>query len=71
MNLSLDDAVFIFAKANRARFGIGAARKTEEQIHELADVGDSEGVEVFERVKSAVHELDRGRDAAERERALS
>ena len=58
MNVTLQEAVGIYARASLAWFGDHAIEKTEEKIKLLAAKGDNEGVGVFERVKAEIRGLE-------------
>lgn len=58
MNVTLDEAIGIYARASRAWFGPGAAQKTQDRIEELRKAGDIEGVRVWQKVKSTIEQLD-------------
>ena len=58
MNVTLDEAIGIYARASRAWFGPGAAKKTQDRIEELRKAGDIEGVRVWQKVKSTIEQLD-------------
>jgi hypothetical protein len=59
VNISLDEAIVIYAKASRAWFGSNAVKKTQEKIDLLRSKGDLEGSRVFERVRGALERLER------------
>lgn len=50
MNVSLDEAIEIHARALKYRFGHRAALLAEEKAHDCAARGDSEGRAVWLRV---------------------
>lgn len=56
MNISIDDAIDIYAKASRSWYGTAAVRRTEQQIERFRKSGDLEGVRVWERLKRAIKE---------------
>lgn len=58
MNVTLDQAIGIYARASRAWFGPGAAQKTQDRIEELQEAGDAEGVRVWKKVKSTIEQLE-------------
>ncbi len=51
MNITLDQAIVIYARASRSWFGEKAKFKTQERIQQLAAQGDNEGAAVHERVR--------------------
>ena len=59
MNITLDEAIRIHARASVARFGSKAKRRTQERIEQLAQAGDFEGVRVWESVKRQIKEIER------------
>jgi hypothetical protein len=58
MNVTLDEAVGIYARASRAWFGPRAVKRTQDRIDMLRKAGDLDGVRVWERVKRAIAELE-------------
>ena len=57
MNVSLDQAIEIHAKALKHRFGKRAALLAEEKAHHCAAQGDDEGYAVWLRVASVAEML--------------
>lgn len=53
------DAIQIHARASRAWFGVNAAHQAERRANHCREQGDDEGAVVWERVKSAVEEMDK------------
>jgi hypothetical protein len=58
VNVTLDEAIRIYARATRAWFGPRAVAKTQERIEILRKAGDLEGALVWERVKRTIAELE-------------
>jgi hypothetical protein len=58
MNVTLDEAIRIYAQASRARFGPRAVKRTQDRIEMLHKAGDLDGVRVWERVKRIIAELE-------------
>ena len=58
MNITLDQAIVIYARASRSWFGEKAKFKTQERIQQLAAQGDNEGVDVHERVRLNIMRLE-------------
>jgi hypothetical protein len=58
VNVTLDEAIRIYAHAGRPWFGPRAVAKTQERIEILRKAGDLEGVRVWERVKRTIAELE-------------
>ncbi|MBV8565396.1 MAG: hypothetical protein JOY94_06015 [Methylobacteriaceae bacterium] len=71
MNITLDEAIRIHARASVARFGSKAKRRTQERIEQLAQAGDVEGVRVWEKVKRQIKEIERRRKETPRVDAVS
>jgi hypothetical protein len=61
MNITLQQAVDIYARATVGWFGSSAVKKTDERIKQLGAYGDAEGVAVYERVKSEIIRLESSR----------
>jgi len=59
MNVSLEEAIDIYARASWAWFGPRAVTRTQDRIEMLRKTGDLDGVRVWERVKGAVTELNK------------
>ena len=59
MQITLDEAILIYARASRAWFGSAAIKRTQERIDELRGAGDLDGVRVWERVKKTIAELEK------------
>jgi hypothetical protein len=59
MNVSLEEAIHIHARASRAWFGPRAVTRTQDRIEMLRKTGDLDGVRVWERVKGAITELEK------------
>jgi len=59
VNVTLDEAILIYAKASRAWFGPLALQRTEERVEMARKAGDLEGIRVWERVKRVIAELER------------
>ena len=57
MNVSLDQAIEIHARALRYRFGNRAALVAEEKSHHCAARGDNEGRAVWQRVAAVAGTL--------------
>jgi hypothetical protein len=57
MNVSLDQAIEIHAKALKYRFGNRAAALAEEKAHHCAARGDDEGRAVWQRVAAVAETL--------------
>jgi len=58
MNVTLDEAIRIYATATRARFGPRAVKRTQDRIEVLHKVGDLDGARAWERVKRTIEELE-------------
>jgi hypothetical protein len=58
MNVTLDEAIAIYAHASRSWFRKHATSKVQERISQLSAAGDVEGVAVHERVKTRIIELE-------------
>jgi hypothetical protein len=58
VNVTLDEAIRIYAQASRARFGPRAVKKTQDRIDMLRKAGDLDGIRVWERVKLTIAELE-------------
>jgi hypothetical protein len=56
MNVTLDEAIQIYARATRTWFGTRAVMRTQDRIEMLRKTGDLDGVRVWERVKCAIAE---------------
>lgn len=64
MNVSLDQAIEIHARALKHRFGDRAALVAEEKAHHCAARGDDEGRAVWQRVAALAGTLARGEESA-------
>ena len=53
-DVDIDQAVEMYARFCRARYGARAGEMIERNLRKLHKAGDSEGVKVWERVKDAV-----------------
>ncbi len=62
MNVSLDQAIEIHARALKHRFGNRAALVAEEKAHHCAARGDDEGDVVWQRVAAVAGMLPDARD---------
>lgn len=71
MNVTQDEAIRIYARASRSWFGSSALQKTQDRIDQLRWAGDAEGVEVWERVKRAIAELNQSDPATVSDEAAS
>jgi hypothetical protein len=60
MNITLDQAIEIHAKALHHRNGAGAPRMAREKAHQLARVGDREGHAVWLKVAEIAEALAAG-----------
>jgi hypothetical protein len=65
MNVTLDQAIEIHARAAYKRFGVNARVRTQERIDHLKRVGDVEGARVHERVREHIAALKRNQGVAE------
>jgi hypothetical protein len=63
MNVSLDQAIEIHARALRYRFGNRAALVAKEKAHHCAARGDDEGRAVWQRVAAAAGMLALGEES--------
>jgi hypothetical protein len=61
MNVSLDQAIEIHAKALKHRFGNRAVLLAEERAHHCAARGDDEGRVVWQRVAAVAEKLPEAR----------
>ena len=61
MQIDLSDAVKIYAKMCRARFGPRAAKIIKEQKERLQAKGDHFGARVWDRLDAEIHRPDEGR----------
>jgi hypothetical protein len=59
MNVTLREAIAIYARASIAWFGERAIEETDARIRVLSLKGDNEGVGVLERVKGEIRQLQR------------
>jgi hypothetical protein len=57
--LSIEDAIAIYSRACRAWWRHNAAAQAGKKAEACRTVGDKEGVEVWQRVKTEVEKLDR------------
>jgi hypothetical protein len=58
MQVSLDQAVEIYARASRAWFGVAAQKRIEERANELSQKEDYEGARIWQRVNKAIQKLE-------------
>jgi len=65
MNVTLEEAIEIFARASRTRFGANAVLKTQERIDQLDHLGDAEGVRVWEHVRLLIQEMQSKTESAQ------
>jgi hypothetical protein len=61
MNVTLDEAIEIYARASHRWFGSMAPAKTQARIEQLSQAGDAEGAIVHERVKTHIVTLQQGK----------
>jgi hypothetical protein len=59
VNVSLEDAIQIYARVSRAWFGSQAREKTQERLAQLERAGDLEGVEVYRQLDQRILELEK------------
>jgi hypothetical protein len=71
MNVDLDEAIAIYAHVSRSWFKEQARNKVQERIRQLAAAGDTEGVDVHERVKQRILELENNTAASRARSRLS
>jgi hypothetical protein len=57
MNVSMDQAIEIYARASHKRFGGKARLRTQERIDHLTKIGDLEGAKVHEKVRDRIAAL--------------
>jgi hypothetical protein len=57
MNVTLPEAIAIYAKASISWFGEKAAEKTAQKAKALAALGDHEGADVFKKVQAEIARL--------------
>jgi hypothetical protein len=50
VQINLDDAIKMYAKACKARYGSGARKMALRRVQELRVTGDAEGVRVWEQL---------------------
>jgi hypothetical protein len=59
VNVSLEDAIQIYARASRAWFGNNAREKTQERLAQLQSAGDLEGVQVYRQLDQCILKLEK------------
>jgi len=57
--MDLEDAIVIFAKATRTRFGTGTMKRIQRGIDEFRQRGDEEGVLLWEKVRSLISKMEK------------
>jgi hypothetical protein len=57
MNVTMDEAIEIYARASHKRFGGKARVRTQERIDHLTKIGDFEGAKVHEKVRDRIAAL--------------
>jgi hypothetical protein len=57
MHIDLDEAIKIYAKASRSRYGFAARKKILATARALRDQGDQAGASIWERVAIEVDHL--------------
>ena len=58
MNVTMNEAIGIYARASRRWFGIRARERTQERIERLAIIGDYEGAKTHEQVNERISRLE-------------
>jgi hypothetical protein len=58
VNVSLEDAIQIYARVSRTWFGSHAREKTQERLAQLESSGDLEGVHVYRQLDQCILELE-------------
>jgi hypothetical protein len=56
MQITLDDAIKMYARACRSWYGTGASRRVKEKASSLAEQGDLEGQRVWNAVAAEIEQ---------------
>jgi hypothetical protein len=58
MNVTLEQAITIYARATVKWFGANARKRTGERIQQLTKAGDLEGAKIYERVNYSTSQME-------------